>query len=90
MTTTTVRPAKTGQSTVFVQGFALRVIRKRSGQTSGELAAAIGCDSSYIRLIETGHRTKVSEEFLAKLRHALDLDQEDRRVLLAWPHDEVA
>lgn len=85
--TSTRRPQ--GQpSTVRVQGFALRVIRKRSGMTSAELAEALGCDPSYIRRIETGHAERISEEFLGKIRRALDLEAEDRRCLLAAPLDK--
>ncbi len=77
-------------STVRVQGFALRVIRKRTGITSAELAARIDCDPSYVRRIETGHAERVSEEFLGKIRKALDLMEEDRRALLADPLLEAA
>lgn len=77
------------RSTVSIQGFALRVIRKRSGLTSAELAHEIGCSDSYIRRIETGHTERVSEEFLGKLRRALDLENDDRRALLNLPCSEV-
>lgn len=78
------------RTTVSINGFALRIIRQRSGLPSSALASETKCSDSYIRLIETGHRTRVSEEFFARVRRALDLENEDRRVLLASPHDAAS
>lgn len=77
----------TRSSTVEINGYALRHIRKLSGVKPSELAAKIGRDRTYIVKIETGH-PRVSDETFRALVEALAI--EDRRVLLATPHRDAA
>lgn len=69
--------------TVEIQGFALRVIRVRSGRKTADLASSLQCDRSYITKIENGHSRRVSGEFYSQLLAELQI--EDRRALLASP-----
>lgn len=71
-------------TTVEVNGYALREIRKRSGVDIARLAEQVGVDRSYLAKIELGHSLRVSPKVYAALLLALAID--DRRVLLAHPH----
>ena len=71
-------------TTVRINGYALREIRKRTAVSVQALAAAVPCDRSYIAKIELGHTHQVSPEFYLKLLRALEI--EDRRTLMAAPH----
>lgn len=74
----------TSPELVEIQGFALRVIRKRSGLEMEELASLVKCDRSYINRIELGQRQQVSETVYARILKALQIA--DWRVLMANPH----
>lgn len=66
---------------VEVHGFALRVIRERTGRKVADLADALGVDRSYITHLENGSKRRVSPEFYAALCSELLID--DHRALLA-------
>jgi len=83
---TTKTPATS--STVAINGYALRWGRKLSNLTPAALSKVIDRDRTYIVKIETGAVTRVSVETFEALVLALAL--EDRRALLAFPHDEAA
>lgn len=75
-------------STIEVNGYALRWGRKLMNLTPASLAEVIGRDRTYIVKIETGAVTRVSTETFDALVRALHL--EDRRALMALPHEDVA
>lgn len=75
-------------STVAINGYALRWGRKLMNLTPAALAKVIGRDRTYIVKIETGAVTRISTDTFDALVTALAL--EDRRALLALPHDEAA
>lgn len=75
-------------STIEVNGYALRWGRKLMNLTPGSLAEVIGRDRTYIVKIETGAVTRVSTETFDALVKALAL--EDRRALMALPHQDAA
>lgn len=70
-------------STVAINGFALRVIRERTGIKVTDLAAALECDRSYITKIEIGTSKRVSVDFYRRLLEQLAIA--DHRTLLATP-----
>lgn len=74
-------------TTVEVNGFALRELRKRSGLGVAELAEQVQVKRPYIAKIELGHSRRVSPKVFNALLSALVI--EDRRVLLANPHGAV-
>lgn len=76
-------PTKTPSSTVEINGYALRVIRKLMNVSPSELATKIKRDRTYLVKIETGH-ARVSDETFNALLDALAIT--DRRALLATPH----
>lgn len=80
-------PTTATSSTVEINGYALRCIRKLMNVSPRELAEKIGRDRTYIVKIETGH-PRVSTDTFAALVEALAI--EDRRVLLAAPHKDAA
>lgn len=69
--------------TVAINGFALRVIRERTGIKVMELAQALGCDRSYITKIELGTSKRVGVGFYRQLLEQLAIT--DHRTLLATP-----
>jgi transcriptional regulator with XRE-family HTH domain len=71
-------------TTIEVNGFALRELRKRSGLGVADLAEQIGVQRPYIAKIELGHSRRVSPKVYKALLAALVI--EDRRALLANPH----
>jgi predicted transcriptional regulator len=79
-------PAATS-STVAINGYALRCIRKLMNVGPRELAELIGRDRTYIVHIEVGRVHRVSTDTFDALVRALNI--EDRRVLLASPHVEL-
>jgi transcriptional regulator with XRE-family HTH domain len=81
------RPTATS-STIAVNGYALRWGRKLMNLTPGALAESIGKDRTYIVKIETGAVTRVSTDMFQLLVEALKL--EDRRALMAAPHEDAA
>lgn len=81
-------PTPAASSTVEVNGYALRWGRKLMNLTPAALAKVIGRDRSYIVKIETGAVTRVSTETFEQLVKALAL--EDRRALMALPHEVAA
>ena len=83
--TSFVDVSKSSTTSVEIQGFALRVIRERSGQKMAEVAEALNVDRSYINKIETGHSKRVSTVFYSRLLAQLNLA--DYRALLANPAD---
>lgn len=83
--TTAERPTTTATaSTVAINGYALRVIRKLSNLTPASLAESIDRDRSYVAHIESGRVGRVSTATFDALLQALAI--EDRRALLAFPH----
>lgn len=74
-------------STVAINGYALRAIRKLMNVSPRELAEKIGRDRTYIVKMETGH-PRVSTDTYDALLEALAI--EDRRALLAAPHEDAA
>lgn len=70
-------------SSVAINGFALRVIRERTGIKVAELAAALDCDRSYITKIEIGTSKRVGVDFYRRLLSYLEIT--DHRTLLATP-----
>lgn len=78
----------TTSTTVEINGFALRHIRKNAGIEVAELAERIGVQRPYITKIELGHSRRVSPKVFNALLSALVVD--DRRALLANPHGVAA
>jgi hypothetical protein len=74
-------PPKTPSGTVAINGFALRVIRERSGIGVADLAASLDCDRSYITKIELGTSRRVGATFYRRLLDQLAIA--DHRALLA-------
>lgn len=72
------------QTTIEVNGFALRELRVRSGISVADLAAQVGVQRPYIAKIELGHSQRVSPKVFNALLNALSIN--DRRCLLANPH----
>ena len=73
-------------TTYEINGFAVRELRKRSGLSPVELAAAIKVQRAYVARIELGHSRRVSMRVFNALIAALSI--EDRRVLLANPYGD--
>ncbi|TAJ21823.1 MAG: XRE family transcriptional regulator [Dehalococcoidia bacterium] len=71
-------------TTIEINGYALRELRKRSGLGVAELAAQVKVQRPYIAKIELGHSRRVSPKVFNALLTALVV--EDRRALLANPH----
>lgn len=71
-------------TTIEVNGYALRAIRKLSGVEVAELAERIGVQRPYVTKIEVGHSHRVSPKVFNAILAALAI--EDRRALLANPH----
>lgn len=71
-------------STVAINGYAVRAIRKLMNVKPSELAERIERDRTYIVKIERGTVERVSVETFEQLLRALSI--EDRRALLATPH----
>ena len=77
-----------GESTIPIQGYALREIRIRTGLEVAQLAAEVGVTRAYIARIELGHSRRVSATVYEALLNALQI--RDRRALLAnLGHDVV-
>lgn len=76
-------PAATS-STVAINGYALRAIRKLMNVSPRELAERIGRDRTYIVKMESGAVERVGVDTFEQLLRALAI--EDRRALLAAPH----
>lgn len=76
-------PTTATSSTVEINGYALRAIRKLMNVSPRDLAAMIGKDRTYIVKMETGH-PRVSTDVFEALLKALAI--EDRRALMASPH----
>lgn len=75
-------------STVEINGYALRCIRKLMNITPRELAEKINRDRSYIAHIELGKVERVSTDTFRSLVAALHI--EDERALRAVPHVKAA
>jgi transcriptional regulator with XRE-family HTH domain len=74
-------------STIPINGYALRAIRKGLRISPAQLAEAIRRDRTYIVKIETGSVDRVGvETFDALVMH---LGLEDRRAIMALPHGAV-
>lgn len=71
-------------TTVEINGFTVREIRKAKGLSVLELAGHVGVQRPYIAKIELGHSQRVSPKVFLGLLTALAID--DRRALLANPH----
>lgn len=80
-------PTPATSSTVEINGYALRLIRKLQGKTPQVLATEIGRDRTYIVKIETGH-PRVSIATFEAIVKALQI--EDDRALRATPHRDAA
>lgn len=80
---TAATPAPTS---VAINGYALREIRKRSGVTMGGLAEQVNISEAHLSKLERGHSFRVSEELYSRLIAVLVI--EDYRTLLANPHAE--
>jgi transcriptional regulator with XRE-family HTH domain len=74
-------PPKSTPSAVAINGFALRVIRERTGIKVADLAEALDVDRSYITKIELGTSRRVSVDFYKRLLNHLAIT--DHRALLA-------
>lgn len=77
----------TNPTAIDINGYALRMIRVRSGVGVAELAEQIGKTRSYVAKIELGHNKRVSPETYKALLDALQI--EDHRTLLVSPHAEA-
>lgn len=75
-------------TTVEINGFAIREIRKAKGLSVVDLARHVGVQRPYIAKIELGHSLRVSPKVFNALLAALTID--DRRALLAHPHGAAA
>jgi len=71
-------------TTIEVNGYALRELRIRSGLGVADLAREVKVQRPYIAKIELGHSRRVSPRVFAALLTALSIN--DRRALLANPH----
>jgi transcriptional regulator with XRE-family HTH domain len=78
MTTPSRRSAP---SSVAINGFALRVIRERTGIKVADLAESLDVDRSYITKLEIGTSKRVGVDLYRRLLEVLDLP--DHRTLLA-------
>lgn len=76
-------PVRSAPSSVAINGFALRVIRERTGIKVADLAAALEVDRSYITKIEIGTSKRVGVDLYRRLLQHLSI--EDHRTLLALP-----
>lgn len=76
-------PPRSAPSSVAINGFALRVIRERTGIKVADLAAALTVDRSYITKIEIGTSKRVGVDFYRRLLDHLAIS--DHRTLLATP-----
>lgn len=76
-------PTRSAPSSVAINGFALRVIRERTGVKVAELAEALEVDRSYITKIEIGTSKRVGVDFYRRLLEHLQIS--DHRTLLASP-----
>jgi transcriptional regulator with XRE-family HTH domain len=74
---------RSAPSAVGINGFALRVIRERTGIKVADLAEALEVDRSYITKIELGTSKRVSVDFYKRLLTHLAIA--DHRTLLATP-----
>lgn len=74
---------RSAPSSVAINGFALRVIRERTGIKVADLAEALTVDRSYITKIEIGTSKRVGVDFYRRLLEQLAIT--DHRVLLATP-----
>lgn len=72
------------QTTVGINGYALRELRVRSGIGVADFAQTVGVQRPYIAKIELGHSQRVSPKVYVAILQALAIT--DRRVLLANPH----
>lgn len=71
-------------TTIEINGYALRELRKRSGLGVAEFAAQVGVQRPYIAKIELGYSKRVSPKVFNAILSTLTIT--DRRVLLAHPH----
>ena len=76
-------PPRSAPSSVAINGFALRVIRERTGIKVADLAQELGVDRSYITKIEIGTSRRVGVDFYKRLLEQLAIP--DHRALLASP-----
>lgn len=76
-------PPKSNPGSVAINGFALRVIRERTGIKVQDLADALTVDRSYITKIELGTSKRVGVDFYRRLLEHLAIT--DHRALLALP-----
>jgi transcriptional regulator with XRE-family HTH domain len=74
-------PQRSAPSSVPINGFALRVIRERTGIKVADLATALEVDRSYITKIEIGTSKRVGVDFYRRLLDHLAIA--DHRTLLA-------
>lgn len=58
-------------------------LRRRLGVRQGELADLLGYDQSYLSALEIGQKGPPTPEFVDRLAKALELSEEEQRVLLA-------
>lgn len=79
--------APSAPTRVVINGYALRVIRQRSGVTIETLAQQIGVGDEYISKIERGLKFRVSEVLYKRIIAVLVIT--DYRTLLANPHAEA-
>lgn len=69
---------------IEINGFAVRELRKRNGDSVQELADALGVQRAYVTKIELGHSRRVSPRVFNRLLTALAVT--DRRALLNNPY----
>lgn len=58
-------------------------LRRRLGVRQGELAEILHFDQSYLSALETGQKGPPTPEFVERLAKALELPEEEQRVLFA-------
>lgn len=75
------------QTTLDINGFAVREFRKRTDLSVQELADAVGVQRAYVTKIELGHSRRVSPRVFNRLLTALGIT--DRRALLNNPHAQA-
>lgn len=76
------------QTTIEVNGPAVRERRIREGISVAELARSVGVARPYITKIELGYSRRVSPKVFSSLTLALGVG--DRRSLMAAPYGETA
>ncbi|CAM5248878.1 hypothetical protein SGLAM104S_01570 [Streptomyces glaucescens] len=82
-----ILPMERPQPTIPVDGAAIRTRRKELGLSRDQCATAAGISGPYLSQLETGARRDMRPPTYTRLRTALQVPLDDRR-LLAPPEDQ--